>query len=145
MKYHRAVLPHKVKQYVHFSLHANCFLLSWKILEEISRWSITKGSTNRIKYMSIQSFTMAVDLPEIGCYQTHSNSLKVSIYQVCCCIICNKSSLSKPNFKLKSYWLLHGFKTEPVSFSKLMMLLWSTRLAGNNVITSWWDKTGNKY
>ncbi len=35
------LLPHKVKtQYLHFRSHAEYFLLSWKIPEVISRWSI---------------------------------------------------------------------------------------------------------
>ncbi len=49
-------LPHPVKtQYLHFRLHANYFLLPWKIHKEISRQScvsITKGSICHINTLS---------------------------------------------------------------------------------------------
>ena len=65
-------LSHKVKtQYVHFRLRANYFLLPLKISEEISRrnqcFSITQVSINHIKLMSIQTFIMGENWPEIGC------------------------------------------------------------------------------
>ena len=34
-----------------------------------------------------------------------------------------------------------SFESKLLSFSKLMLLWWSTRLAGNDVITSWWGVT----
>ena len=64
-------LPHQVKtQYLHFRFHATCFLLPWKIPDNLAddkRSSITKDSIYHIKHMYIQPFTTVVDWPEIGC------------------------------------------------------------------------------
>ena len=77
-------LPHKVKiQYVHFWLHVNYFLLPWKNPEEISRWFmlfITKGTIYLIKCMSIQSSTVGVDWPKIGCLMEVSIMFDICTY-----------------------------------------------------------------
>ncbi len=67
---HMQILPYKVKmQYVHFRLHANYFLLPWKICEESciqSRFfNNLKAVATILNIMYIQPFTMGVDWPEI--------------------------------------------------------------------------------
>ena len=65
---------------LHFRFHANYFTLPWKIKkladDQCSSSSITEGSMYRVKhnYVSIQLFTMGMDLPEIA------RLMEVSIY-----------------------------------------------------------------